>query len=118
MTNKRITLRSPEIQALGRELAKQGEQRRGEQDKINASRGKLYWPSEKDYFLWSHGGDYSEFYAGIEEFLQMVYDLKSPDQMPQRPRLADTRKRRYLYFNLLSRFYNSGELRIQFINIP
>ena len=119
---KRITFASRELKDFKHQLEKDSVQSieravayNLERSKDNVS--KVYWPSEKDYFIWSHGMDEVEFYRGIEEFLQMVYDLKSPNQMPPRPRSADTSKRRYLYFNLLSRYYNSGALRIQFKEI-
>jgi hypothetical protein len=120
--SKRITFASKELKDFKKQLEKDSVQSIERKLAYNAERAKdnvtkIYWPSEESYFLWSYGMDHSEFWFGIEEFCQMVYDLKSPPQMPPRPRQADHRKRRYLYFNILSRFYNSGELKLTFKEI-
>lgn len=119
---KRITFASKELKDFKRQLESQSVRNIERKIADNAERSKdniskVYWPSENDFFIWSHGMDSVEFWLGIEEFCQLCYDLKNPEQMPPRPRQADHRKRRYLYFNLLSRYYNSGALRIQFKEI-
>jgi hypothetical protein len=120
--SKRITFASKELKDFKKQLEKDSVQSIERKLAYNAERAKdnvtkIYWPSEQDYFIWSYGMDHTEFYAGITEFLQMVFDLKSPPQMPPRPRQSDHRRRRYLYFNILSRFYNSGELKLTFKEI-
>ena len=120
--SNRITFASKELKDFKKQLEKQSVQNIERKIAENAERAKdnitkIYWPSEQDYFIWSYGMDHTEFWLGIEEFCQMVYDLKSPPQMPPRPRQSDHRRRRYLYFNILSRHYNSGALRIEFKEI-
>lgn len=116
--SKRITIRSPEMQALGRELAKQGEQKRREQEKLRASVTHYYWPSEKDYLVWCKAEDQSEFYLGIEEFCQYAFDHKKPMPMPLRPMNTNkTHQIRYRTFSFLARRWNAGDFTIQFKEI-
>jgi hypothetical protein len=114
---KRITFRSPELQALGKELAKQGEQKRKQLDKDRSNRSFAYWPSSKNYVVWtSSHDDHDEFYLGIEMWCQYLFDLR-PDVMPLRPKNGPTHLARYKFFYILSKRYNAGDFAVEFVEI-
>jgi hypothetical protein len=115
--SKRITIRSTELQALGRQLAKEGEQKRKKQEKARASVSHYYWPSKNDYLVWCDASDHDGFYLGIEEFCQYVFDMKSPEIVPHRPMYAKGYGIRYRTFGFLARRWNAGDFRINFNEI-
>ena len=114
---RHITFRNPELQALGKQLARDGEIKRKEQEKINSNLPTQYWPDSKEYFVWSRGDDADEFWKGVELWLQYLYDFKSPDVMPLKPLNARGDQTRYRYFYILSRRYNSKDFRVEFNEI-
>lgn len=115
--NKRITLRSPEIQALGKELAKQGAIKSAELAKERKARGVAYWPSKADYLVWtSQFDDHDEFYRGIELWLQYLYDFR-PDTMPLKPKNGPSHLPRHKFFYILSKRWNAGDFAVKFVEI-
>ena len=86
--------------------------------KIETYNSKRYFPEKFNWVIFCPLDDEEEFYLGITEWLQFLYDHKNVTYMPPRPLFGfNPEQRRWHYWEILSYRFNRGSFRVKFVEV-